>query len=146
MLEATEGALHLLMPTRLDRLVNLLVSWGVFLAFLAALTVFFGIFNPFRGFSVFGAVVAGTLTAVFFIGMYFFSGAGDRLATNVESRLVARRPGCVLNVRVRQIRPGRSGWVQLLELANGGKEEWFTVQATRGELRDALALAGATVT
>ncbi len=138
--------MRLLRPIWLDRLVNLLVSSGVLIAFLAAVAVFFGIFNPFRGFSVFGAVVAGTLIALFFVVMYFLSGVGDRLATNVELRLVARRPGQVLNVQVRQIRPGRSGWVQLVELANGGEEEWFTVQARRGELREALTLAGADMT
>lgn len=144
-LEATKDSLRLLMPTWQERLANFAVSTVIFFGFLAVVALFISIL-PLHGLSVFEAVVAATLSAVFFVAMFFFSGLGFRLGRNLELRLTARRSDRVLNVRVRQIRPGRTGGVQLVELSNGGKEDWFTVHATNTQLREALTLAGADMT
>ncbi len=144
-LEATEGSLRLLAPTRLDHLVHLLISLGIFFGPLVALPVLAGIRIPVQTFGAVSVVIGSILTVGFFAALYFLDELPDRLGVGVELRLTARHPGRILSVHVREVRTVGRAWVQLVGLAGDGKEGWLTVQATRGKLEEALSLAGETI-
>ena len=87
-------------------------------------------------------LVAGSLLLVgFYVAVHYLGELGGRLGVGVELRLLARHPGRVLSVNVREVRTVGRGRLQQVRLAGEGKEEWLTVPATRAKLMEALTLA-----
>jgi hypothetical protein len=76
------------------------------------------------------------------VAMLFLSAEfSNKVAAIVEMRLTVRHRDRAFAVHVTRVKPTRSGWVQLLELAGSRKTEWFNVQVTGPDLQEALKLA-----
>jgi hypothetical protein len=144
-LEATEASLRLFAPTRLDHAVHILINLGIFFGPLVTLFALAGILVSVQNFTAVSLVIGSFLLVGFYVVSYSLGKLGSRLGVSVELGLTARHPGRVLRVHLREVRTVGRGQLQHVRLAGDGKEEWVTVQATRGKLEEALILAGEAV-